>query len=93
MSNKKITVEPLSLRLRGFTVDELLSKEFIETLKKEFPNAVVGHIAISFQGSEESIHVSHSEEEKSTNLEYVDIEGYDPKLVQGVARVIERVLD
>lgn len=92
MTKKKITVEPLSLRLRGFTVGELLTKEFMGQLKKELPNAVIGHIAISFEGSKESIHVSHNEEETTTNLEYVDIEGYDPKLIQGVARVIERVL-
>jgi hypothetical protein len=36
--------------------------------------------------------VSHEEEEKSTNLEHVDVEGDDPKLIQGVARTIEKVL-
>lgn len=92
MMGKKVTEEPLSLRLRGFTVDDLMSKEFIEALKKELPNAVVGHIAISFQGTEEGVHVSHEEEDTSTNLEHVDIEGDDPKLIQGVARVIEKVV-
>jgi hypothetical protein len=92
MPNKRITVEPLSLRLRGFTVGDLLSKEFIDQLKKELPNAVIGHISISFEGTKETVHVSHDEEETTTNLEYVDIDGYDPKLIQGVARTIEKVI-
>jgi septum formation topological specificity factor MinE len=90
MARKRVTVEPLSVRLRGFTVDDLFSKEFIEALRKELPNVLVEHIGIAFQGSEDYVEVSHSQEDKKTILEYVDVEGNDPKLIQAVARAIEK---
>ena len=89
----KITVEPLSIRLRGFVIEELFSKEFVAVLHEEMPTSVIGHFGVAFQGDTAFVEVSHSKDGLIIDLNYVDVEGNDPKYNQGVARVIERVLD
>ena len=92
VDSRKITVEPLCLTMTGFIVNDIISKEFIAELKKEFPSSIVGHIAIVFTDSKRIIAISHDREEGKTNLKRVNIEGSDPKLISRMAEVLKRVL-
>lgn len=89
MNNKKIGVEPLSYGMTGFRVDDLLSKKFIEELKKEMPTAIIAHFCISFTDSKNIVAVSHERIEGKTILDHVYVEGEGLEAEQNIKRVVE----
>ncbi len=87
----KVTSEPLSIRMRGFTLDKIFSQAFISELKASQPNAVIGHFAIGYSDSSEIVSVSHDRKDGKNILDYVDVEGSDPIRIRGIVEVLEKV--
>ena len=91
MSTGKLEVESVSRRVKGITLGELISKGLFEELKKELPTTVLGHIYFGFTDSDKIISVTHEVKEKKVNLDFFYLDGNDPKMVESVLKVMERV--
>ncbi len=91
-SAKRVAKEPFGMRLRGFSVDELFTPEFLKALKTDMPTAIIGHFAIGFSDSKEQVSVSFDVKEGKVITDYVDVGGTDPKPIQAVIAVIEKVI-
>lgn len=92
VSEKKITVEPISFGMTGFKVEDLLLKDFIAELKRELPTSLVAHFCIGFTDSKDIIAISHDRYEGKFKLDRVDIEGSNAELVNRVVEVLKKVL-
>ena len=88
----QINVEPLSYRMTGFKVEDLFLKEFVAELQRELPNSIIAHFCIGFTDSKDIISISYDRVEGKFNLERVDVEGTDIKLVRPTVEVLKKVL-
>lgn len=89
MTEKRISVEPLSYGMTGFRVDDLFAKAFMMELKKDMPTSVVAHFCITFTDSKNVVAVSHERLEGKTLLDHVYVEGDGPDAEQNIKRVVE----
>jgi len=91
-STKRVVTEPMCMRLRGFSVEDLFTAEFLKALKVDLPTAVVGHFAIGFTDSKDQVAISFDIKDGKLITDYVDVEGSNPKPIQSVVNVIQRVI-
>jgi len=90
--SSEIKVEPLSVRVRGVTLDRLLSKEFVGMLKSLMPSVVAGHLMIGFTDSDQIIAITHERKDKKVLLDHLDVEGDDHELILKVVKAIEEAV-
>ena len=89
---RPITVEPLSFGMTGFKVEDLVLKEVLAELRRELPTVVVGGLVIGFTDSKEMVAIAHDRREGKYNLERVDVEGTEVKLIGRVVEVLKKVV-
>ena len=89
---RQVAVEPLSFGMTGFKVEDLISKDVIAELRRELPTAITAGLVIGFTDSKEIVAVAHDRREGKYNLERVDVEGTEVKLIEHVVEVLKKVV-
>lgn len=89
---KKLVVEPSEFEVRGFKVEELLSKEFLAKLKAEFPTAQVQHVCVLFSDSKERMLVGHDTKEGKIVSDRIAVAATESKIAARWLEVLKRVL-
>lgn len=93
---QKLTFEQLGVRIRGLTLGELLSGEFIQQIKKEMPEAVFIHVAMGLksEGDLKILSLNHEvSRNKGINMDYLDVEGDDTMLVNRLVDIIKKTVE
>jgi hypothetical protein len=87
---KILASEPASFVTTGFSVADLLSKEFLTELKKEFPKAIPAALIISMEDPKGIVSISQEMSESKVKGDSVEIDGSEPKYVQRILEVLKR---
>jgi len=87
---KVIATEPASFMVTGFSVGDLLQKDFVTEITKEFPKAVVAAIIISIEDPKGIVSISHPLKDGKIQSESVEVDGSEPKFVQRILDILKR---
>jgi hypothetical protein len=74
--------------LKGFTVDDLVSAEFMAALKEVFPSAVVPALVIGFTDSEDVISISHDRMDRRYVAKGVGVQAKNPVQKETVEKLL-----
>lgn len=89
----RVEIKPSSYAVSGLKLEDLLSKRFVDALKKVFPTAIPGHLVLGFEDSKELLYLSHGRKEGKTDVSSLTVDTSDINMLDTLISLIKEVAE